>query len=257
MQAGLTGLPAELLSGLSLEGIGWLVFGSVLAGLVRGFSGFGTAMVFLPFAGSVLPPVGALTAMVVMDLIGPTAMVPRTVKYANVGDLTRLAAGCLVGLPFGVAILLVLSADLFRYMVSFLTLFLLLLLVAGFRYSGELSSRMVYGTGGLGGFLAGVAGLPGPPVIMFYLASSLPAAAIRANLFIYLVLADALILAAFAIQGILESEHVVAGLVVAIPYLAALALGSLLFQPGKEKTYRTIAYCIIAASAIGGFPFLH
>ena len=34
------------------EGVfAYLVLGAVLAGLVRGFSGFGTAMVFIPIAG--------------------------------------------------------------------------------------------------------------------------------------------------------------------------------------------------------------
>ena len=63
------------------EGVfAYLVLGAVLAGLVRGFSGFGTAMVFIPIAGQVLSPVATLIVLLVMDLIGP---LPNMVPYLS------------------------------------------------------------------------------------------------------------------------------------------------------------------------------
>lgn len=46
---------------LATDGLIWLTIGVIVAGLVRGFSGFGTAMICMPVAGAVLSPVGALT----------------------------------------------------------------------------------------------------------------------------------------------------------------------------------------------------
>ncbi len=232
----------------------WLFCGSVLAGLVRGFSGFGTAMVFLPFAASVMPPVWAVTVMVVMDVVAPLIMAPRTVKDSDIGDVLRLGAGCLAGLPLGVAVLVILPAEIFRYSVSALSLLLLALLVSGARFRGALTRPMIYGAGGLGGFLGGAVGIPGPPVIMLYLASPLPAAVIRANNFMFLLLADILLLAVFAFQGILHKTPLLLGACVAVAYLAGIVAGSRAFDPAKEKTYRTAAYLIIAGSAIRGLP---
>ena len=241
---------------LALEGLIWIVAGSFLAGLVRGFSGFGTAMIYLPFAASVLSPVWALTALIVMDLLAPLLLVPRALRDGHPPDILRLAAGSLVGVPLGVALLLVMSVDIFRFSVSSVALLLLVALMLGLRYRGVLTRAMVYGTGGLGGLLAGSVGIPGPPVIMLYMASTLPAAAVRANNTVYLVLADLQILGVFAVRGLLDATPVAVALIATVPYAAGIGIGALLFDPKRELLYRRIAYAIIALSAIMGLPLL-
>ncbi|MDE0531716.1 MAG: sulfite exporter TauE/SafE family protein [Albidovulum sp.] len=240
---------------LAIDGLIWIVAGSFLAGLARGFSGFGTAMIYLPFAASVLPPVWALTALIVMDLIAPLFLIPRALRDGHPPDILRLAGGSLVGVPLGVAMLLVMATDFFRYAVSSVALLLLVALVLGLRYRGVLTRAMVYGTGCLGGLLAGSIGIPGPPVIMLYMASTLPAAAIRANNTVYLVLADLQILGVFAIRGLLESVPVAIGIMATVPYATGIGIGALLFDPERELVYRRIAYAMIALSAVSGLPF--
>ena len=58
---------------LQFEGLYWLIFAAVVAGLVRGFSGFRTNLVFLPLSGQFLPPFWALLTLVMMNLIGPAS----------------------------------------------------------------------------------------------------------------------------------------------------------------------------------------
>ena len=48
-----------LAQALALPGLPWLVLAATLAGLVRGFSGFGSGLVYMPIAGAVLPPAQA------------------------------------------------------------------------------------------------------------------------------------------------------------------------------------------------------
>jgi len=250
-------LPVDITALIPPDAFLWLLIGSLLAGLVRGFSGFGTAMVFLPFAGSVADPIRAVTIMLVMDLVGPVLMAPRTLKQTNAGELTRLAIGALFAMPLGILVLFLLPSDVFRYMVSGIALILLIFLITGIRYRKPLTPKMVYGAGAAGGFFGGCAGLPGPPVILLYLASTLPAAVIRANLFIYLIVADILVLTAFALQGQLSTAAVAVGLILAISYLLTLGLGSLLFNPAHEQLYRHVAYLIIACSALIGLPIIN
>ena len=58
--------------GLSERDLAFLAFGALVAGVVRGFAGFGTAMIYLPVAAQVLSPFAALTTPVVKDLIAPS-----------------------------------------------------------------------------------------------------------------------------------------------------------------------------------------
>ncbi|MFQ5438323.1 MAG: TSUP family transporter, partial [Paracoccaceae bacterium] len=103
---------------VAMGGFPLLVFASVLAGLVRGFTGFGKAMVFIPFAGAVLPPVWAVTTVLVFDLIGPLPNVPRALRDGAPMDVLRLAGGAILGLPIGLFLLFRIEPDVFRWMVS-------------------------------------------------------------------------------------------------------------------------------------------
>ena len=107
---------AEALSAaLALDGIWFLAFGAVLAGLVRGFAGFGTGLIFMPFASQVFPPAWAVIAMVSLDLIGPLPAVPRALRDGHPKDLLPLALGCVIGTPVGMYLLVNFADGTFRY----------------------------------------------------------------------------------------------------------------------------------------------
>lgn len=248
-------MPDFLAQTLAQPGLGWLLTVALIAGLVRGFSGFGTAMVYLPVASGYLTPFAALTTLLIMDLLGPLPNVPGALRDRHPGDMSRLIGGLIIALPLGVLTLSLLPVEVFRYAVSLIALTLLVLLIAGFRYRGALTGRMIFGTGAMGGFLGGSTGLPGPPVIMVYMASQHPAQVVRATLMLYLLSVDVLMLGIFWAFDRLEVAAVALGFAVMVPYLLGNILGGLLFRPGLEKSYRATAYLIIAISALTGLPF--
>lgn len=239
---------------LSLEGLWFVAAGALVAGIVRGFAGFGTAMIYLPVAGQVLGPFEAITTLVAMDIIAPLIHVPRAMRDGDPGDVLRLTFGAVIAVPFGIWVLSLVAPEVFRWTVSLIALGLLALLISGIRYRGTLSKPVIYGTGGAGGFLAGAAGLPGPPVILMYMVSTLPPAVIRANNTLYLIAADVVLLGALFWNGYLVFTAVLLGLLLMVPYLLGNWLGAMLFRPDAEHLYRRIAYAIIATSAITGLP---
>ncbi len=230
----------------------WILAGSVVAGVVRGFSGFGTAMIFLPIASSVVEPVWSLIILCVMDIIGPLILSGKVAKDTNPKELLRLSIGAAVGMPFGLVLLGMLTHDMFRNAVSILALTLVAVMATGWRHRGTSSDFAVFGIGGFGGLLAGSTGVPGPPVMLFYLARPLPPANIRANIFMYLIIADVLLLAMMAFRGWLSVEPLLIGSAATITYLAAIRVGMLFFRPDRERQYRFLAYAIIAAAALLG-----
>ena len=56
------------------DGMVWILFAALIAGLVRGFSGFGTAMVFLPIASQYLTPFEAIASLAIMEFLGTFAV---------------------------------------------------------------------------------------------------------------------------------------------------------------------------------------
>lgn len=245
----------DLLAGvLSLEGLPWLIAATFVAGLVRGFSGFGTALVYVPIAAQFIPPLWAVMTLALMDLAGPAPMLPKVWKDRHQRDLMRLFAGVIVGLPIGLALLVVVDPNIFRYGVSALSLLMLIILFTGLRYRGDVRPPMIYGVGGASGFLGGVAGIPGPPVILFYMASPHRPAVIRANTTLFLLGYDILLITVLAVQSLLSAVPVLLGILLTLPNMLGIALGSAIFNPDYEKTYRTVAYLLIAGAAISSLP---
>ena len=239
---------------LATNGLIFISLGAFMAGLVRGFTGFGTAMVFMPVAAQFLGPFEALTVLLIKDLIAPLIHVPRAMRDGHPRDVLRLGFGALIGVPFGVFLLTLITAETFRWGVSLVALTLLILLVSGVRYRGELTKPLVYFAGSLGGLFAGSVGQPGPPVIILYMASTLPVKAVRANLTMYLIVADIILLGVLGYSGFLVVSALALGVLMILPYLLGNWAGAALFRPEFERYYRWAAYLIIASSAVSGMP---
>lgn len=245
-------MPDLLAQTLALPGLGWLVIIAFVAGLVRGFAGFGTALVFLPVAAQIIDPVWAVTVLIVMDLAGPAPAIPRALKDGHPKDLLRLVAATALALPFGMAVLFAVDSNLFKLAVSVISLIMLVILMSGKRYQGKVTPPIVWTTGGIAGVLGGAAGIPGPPVILLYMASSHTARVIRANTTAYLFFFDAMMLIGFAFVGRLAGLPLILGLLVMVPNLMGNLVGGAVFNPKYESLYRYVAYLIIAASSLSG-----
>ncbi|MDK3020502.1 sulfite exporter TauE/SafE family protein [Pseudodonghicola flavimaris] len=247
-------MPEALSQALATPGLVWLALAAFVAGTVRGFAGFGTALVFMPVAALVLPPVWAIITVALMDAFGPMPNLPGALRQADRRDLLRMSLAALLGLPLGLWVLGVVAPEVFRFGVSFLALGMLLCLIAGVRYHGRFGPGLIFGTGGLSGFLGGAAGLPGPPVILLYMASPHPAPVVRASTLTYLFLYNILLLALLGWQGMLNGVPIWLGLMLALPNVAGNVLGGVIFRPGLEKAYRAAAYTVIAGAAVTGLP---
>ena len=233
----------------------WIIFAALMAGLVRGFSGFGTAMVFLPIASQYLTPFEAIASLAIMEFFGTFAVMRKSWSDADKLDLARLVVGMTIVTPFALLLLAKVGADFYRYSVSILSLFLLVLIGSGIRYKGKLNPLVIFSVGGLGGLTGGLTGIPGPPVILLYIASSHPISVIRANNLLFLYFFDVCVVLIFALSGVLTLKIFLLGTILALPNFLGNFIGAKLFDPEKTNQYRMFAYIIIAIAAISGLPF--
>lgn len=241
-------------SALSTDGLIWLVLAVFIAGLVRGFAGFGSAMIIMPVASSVLSPVEAIIFLVTAEILGPLPNLPAAWREGRPRDVCVLMSGAVIALPFGIVCLSVIDPFIFGWFISTAVIILLILTASGWRYKGTLTRRLTVLTGALGGFMTGFAGIPGPPVIMLYMASRLPVGMIRANFLLYLLAIDLVLLPVLWLSGLMVWKIALLGLMVGIPNLIANIIGARLFDPQAERLFRNVAYVVIACSAIIGLP---
>lgn len=245
-------MPDLISQALALPGLGWILLAAFLAGLVRGFAGFGTALIFLPITSQVVDPVWSIAILIVMDIVGPAPAIPGALKHGHPRDLARLVMGMALMLPIGLSALFVIDPSVFKLAVSLISLAMLAALVSGWRYHGAVTRKTVWTTGAAAGLLGGAAGIPGPPVILLYMASPHGPRVIRANTTAFLFFFDILMLGAFAVTGKLFGLPMALGLIAMLPNIAGNLIGGWIFNPDHERLYRRVAYAIIAGSALSG-----
>ena len=247
-------MPDTIAAALQTPGLPLLVLAVCVAGLVRGFAGFGSAMIIMPVASSILTPIEAVIFLVAAELVGPLPNLRNALQTGRPREVGRLMLGAALALPLGLWCLSLIDPTAFGWIISGIVLTLLSLLLMGWRYRGALTRRLVVATGALGGFLTGFSGIPGPPVIMLYMASTLPAAVIRANFLLYLLAIDLLLFPVLWLMDLIVWQIVLLGLLAGVPNLIANAIGGWLFDPAAERLFRAVAYIVIGASAIIGLP---
>lgn len=248
------GLAEAFSAALAQEGLGWLMLTVFAAGVVRGFSGFGTAMIFLPVAAMFMPPVWALISLTIMDIFGPLPNLPRAARDGRPKDVLLMAFATLLCLPLGLALLFAVPQEVFRYGVSALAIIVPVLLIAGVRYRGAMTRALLAFVGGIAGVTGGAAGLPGPPVVLLYASSTRPVREIRANIMIYLFAFDFILLGWLAYEGRLEAAPIALGLLFFVPIVAGNMAGAAIFDPAKERMYRGVAYAVVIVAAVIGLP---
>ena len=239
---------------LATEGLAWLALAVLVAGVVRGFSGFGSALVYLPIAGIFLPPTWVIATMISFSIFGPLPLLPHAWRVADKGEVLRLSLAGAVGIPLGVFLLTKLEPAAFRWIVSAVSVGTLLALASGWRYKGAVTPVMGLGTGFLSGLMGGFIGLAGPPVILLYLSGRTAVAEIRAVILLYLFTTDFVVMLSFYLRELITLEAFFIGLLLVPSYMLGGLLGKRLFNPARERMFRVVAYGIILLAALAGLP---
>ena len=104
--------------------------------------------------------------------------------------------------------------------------------------------------------MGAAAALPGPSVLVYWLAGTAKAAQVRANMIWYLFLTDLVILIGYLLGDVLSKLAVQFAIVTAPGYVLGIWIGSLFFSAASESTYRLIAYIMILIAAITSLPIL-
>ncbi|MCB1423568.1 MAG: sulfite exporter TauE/SafE family protein [Nitratireductor sp.] len=226
----------------------------LIAGLVRGFAGFGTSMILMPVIAAVYSP---QTAVVLVFLIDATAAIPVVIPELRRVEWKSLLpgfVGFLAVLPLGLAVLKFGDPVALRWALAALIILSVAVLWSGWRYHGPRSRAVDAAVGGVAGFTGGACGLPGPPAIVYWMAAQLKAATVRANTMVFLYLTDCALGAGLILAGILTMDGVIKGIGAMPFYLAGLLIGARGFGLASETGYRRIAFLIILVAAVTSLP---
>ena len=233
---------------------GAAVVAAVLAGAVRGFSGFGSALILSPSLAALYGPAVAVPVALLLEFALAGPFVPPALKLVDRRRTATLCLAAAVMVPVGAYVLSVIDATTLRWIICALVFAAVAILGFGWRYHGAPNPAATAGTGALSGLLGGSTGLTGPPVIFFELAGSSPIEQMRASVIVFFSWVDLIALVSFAVTGTLGARALLLTVALLVPYLAAAAVGAKLFGRASETFYRRLAVAILAAVAVVSLP---
>jgi uncharacterized membrane protein YfcA len=231
-----------------------LVVTAFVADLARGFSGFGSAMIFMPLASSVVGAQLASPLLLLIDFLTTLTLIPNAVQRADKRDVGIICIGALIGIPLGTMVLALADPLLVRWIIAMLIIALLLLLMSGWRFRGRPTIPLTMSVGFTGGFFGGLAQAGGPPVVLYWLRETAVAAVTRANIILFFAISDVLIVVSYFFGGLWTATVVGLAVVTGPLFGLGLWIGSKLFGVASDETFRRICYALIAVSAVIGLP---
>ncbi len=241
------GMASPLLWALAL-------FAILLAGVLRAFTGFGFALIAVPVLGLIFAPQMAVPIVVGLEIVSGLALLPKARAEADWRLFRILGLGALLTLPVGIWLLSSLDEATMRLLLSAILLLSVALFGIGARMKQTGKPPTIAPTAATGmasGLMAGVSGIPGPPIVAYLMGTGLPPERQRATLIAYFIIVDLGAFLGFAVSG---AVSLTTGLAIALmlpTMLIGNKLGAMAFVRYGTAAWQPVAGGVLLIIAGG------
>jgi len=242
---------------MSLQLFALLAATALVAGLARGFSGFGAALIFVPLASRFLGPQAAAPLLLLTDGIVALPLMWSSWDKARKPEVALMAVGGFVGVPLGTVALALGDPTLLRWIITVLVALMLVLLVSGWRYSGKPHASMTVGVGVTSGIFSGLAQLAGPPVVAYWLGGNHDHREMRSSTILYFAFSTVMAFVSYLLGKLLTLDILKLALLLVPFFGGGLYAGSKVFHLASPETFRRICLGLIGLSLALSLPFWH
>ena len=237
---------------LGLGAAVWMGLAVLVAGFVRGYSGFGFSAMIVAASGVVTNPLHFVAVVVVLETVMSLQAWQGAGPDVDWRRVRWLLVGAFVGLPLGLWALTGISENAARAAISGYVLVMCIILLAGFRLRAEARGAGSNLAAGLVSGLANAPGMGGLPVAAFFSAQPMPAAVFRATLIAYFPLLDLFSAPLYWLAGLVSWDTLWAAVWLLPLTLLGNWLGSRHFFGTDPQGFRRFAIILLAGLAALG-----
>lgn len=224
---------------------------AVLAGVVRGITGFGGAMVMSPPFALLLGPLLAVPVVMLLEGVAALPMVWQTRRQIHWPTINPILVAACVTIPFGGYLLVSADPVTLRRAIAATVIAFALLLLSGWRYSGRRRLPASLGLGAVSGAMCGATSVGAPPVILYLLSSPDPIAVTRASLSVYLVGISVATLVMLWWRDVLSAHSAALAIAFTPGYFVGLYAGTRLFSRFSVARFRQFTLLLLITMSIG------
>jgi uncharacterized protein len=153
-----------------------------IGAFVRGYSGFGSSLLWISSLSLVLPPLVVVPIVFMLEVAASVHLLPKVWRDIDWYSLRWLLLGTFAATPLGIYVLASLPATPIRIAISVVVLVATILIWRGFKLQRAPGPAATTLTGVACGLLNGSTGIGGPPAILFYFSSPTAVTVSRASI---------------------------------------------------------------------------
>jgi uncharacterized membrane protein YfcA len=213
----------------------------LLAGFMRGVTGFGGAMLMAPPLSLILGPVPAVVIALALETSAALVMFPDALPRIKVQTLAYLTVPALLTVPAGGYLLLTLDPNIARKVISGVVVVFSLVLLFGWRYSGSPRPATSLALGSIVGVMLGATSVGAPPVILYLLSGPDPQVVTRANLTVFVTAISVGGLVMLVSAGAATGQIWLLAAILTVPFLVTTWLGGKAFNKLSDLAVRRVA----------------
>ncbi len=223
-----------------------------VAGVMRGITGFGGAMLMGPPLGFLLGPVQAVAIALLLEAAAGVVMTRAALTDLRPKLFALLIVPACLFIPIGTKLLVGLDPLVARKLIAGMVLVSSVAMAAGLRYTREAGAGMTVGVGALAGVLLGATGIGGPPVVLFLLSGPVEARHARAILTLFVTTTSVIGLGALYWNGVLDNALVRWAILTLGIYLVGVVLGMKVFARLSDTRARYISLSLMIVLGLLG-----
>jgi uncharacterized membrane protein YfcA len=220
------------------------------AAVLRGFTGFGFSLAAVPLLGLFMPPAQAVPVAVGLQLLGSLLDFRSSAQACDWRSLRWLMIGAVLGSPVGTMILCAIPAPVSRLVISSITLLAVLALGKGFALKAMPRPAATSIAGFVAGVFNGVAAMPGPPAVAYYMSVPLRRETVRASLLVFFLMTSITATVTSAAIGLITWQTIGLSLLGLPVMWIGTRIGHLAFQRGSDATHRRVSILSLGVIAL-------
>jgi hypothetical protein len=217
-----------------------------LAAFIRGFTGFGLAVVGVPLLSLFFAPAEIVPSIMILAILAGAQLIPKIWRRVDWKLLAPTVLGCAIGTPLGTWLLAGVSANLMRVLIGGAVLAAAMAMQLGFKFKQRPQAGVSAGFGAVAGLTGGAAAMPGPSVIFLFLAVPGAHEVGRASLVLFFQASQIMSAVSATFGGLMQIHSLLLGALLVPAMLVGNWLGDRVFDKASAKAYRTSVVLLLA-----------
>ncbi len=221
-----------------------------IASVVRGFTGFGLAMVAVPLIQFLMPVTDTAVFIAMINLIFSILYYHRSKEIVKGQPLGTMAVWTVIGVAGGAVILKFVNPGYIQMGWGVLIVFIVIALARGLNLNIRSDRTAMTLSGLFGGVLAGATGITGPPVAIILSSIRTPKDKFNAIISIFILFAVSYALVFYLISGLIRTEILMLALCSIPALLAGLYTGDRLVSRISQNTFTAVVYVVLVIMGV-------